>query len=166
MITAAVLALGAATAFASDDRTPAPLAASAAPVIATIDGIPGDTGPTLDVTGFAVGAKNTPVTAGGGGSAGKVQFDAVRFTKAYDAASPKLLLRTASGQHIPSATFVLRKGATTITYKLSDVVVTGYRQENLVEQVELGFSQVQVTYQPATGAATTAGWDVKLNRSI
>lgn len=99
-------------------------------------------------------------------AAGKVQFDAVRFTKAYDAASPKLLLRTASGQHIPTATFTLRKAGVTVTYKLTDVVVTGYAQDGLTDTVELGFARVQVTYQPATGAPTTAGWDVKLNQSV
>ena len=163
-ITAIVVAVGAGSALAADEqRLPAPVAATT-PITATIDGVPGDTG-ALSLTGFQAGAKTTPTTPGGG-STGKVQFDAVRFTKAYDAASPKLLLRTASGQHIPSATFTLRKGATTITYKLTDVVVTSYQQENLSETVELGFSRVQVTYQPAGGAPVTAGWDVKLNQSF
>src|SRR5689334_3367727 len=103
-ITAIVVAVGAGTALASDERPvlPTPAAAQGTAITATIDGVPGDTGP-LTLTGFTAGAKNPPSTSGGG-STGKVQFDAVRFTKAYDAASPKLLLRTASGQHIPTAT--------------------------------------------------------------
>jgi type VI secretion system secreted protein Hcp len=164
MITAIVVAVGAGSALAADEqRGPTPVAATT-PITATIDGVPGDAG-ALAVTGFQAGAENPPATAGGA-STGKVQFDAVRFTKAYDAASPKLLLRTATGQHIPTATFTLRRGTTTITYKLTDVVVTGYEQQNLSETVDLAFSRIQVTYQPAGSAPVTAGWDVKLNQSV
>jgi type VI secretion system secreted protein Hcp len=101
-----------------------------------------------------------------------VAFSDVRFAKLYDASSPKLLLRMASGQHIPSVTFTLKHGDAVLTYKLSDVVVTDYEQGGdkerpLLEHVELNFAKVEVSFVPAAGAApVTAGWDVKLNKPV
>ena len=134
---------------------------------ATVDGIAGD----IDVKAFAFAGKNV-VTTGAGGGAGKVAFGDVRFAKLYDATSPKLLLRMASGQHVPSVTFTFRHGDQTLTYKLSDVVVTDYEQGGdkvrpLLEHVELNFAKVEISFVPAAGAApVTAGWDVKANKSI
>ena len=81
-------------------------------------------------------------------------------------------MRTASGQQIPTVTFTFRKdGRTFLTYKLTDVVVADYEQGGdkdrpQLEHVELNFAKVEVTYQPATGAPVTAGWDVKGNRPV
>jgi type VI protein secretion system component Hcp len=110
------------------------------------------------VTSFDVKAKNEPTTAGGGGGGAKVEFGAVRFTKPADATTPKLLVRTASGQHLASATFNLGE----LAYKLTDVTVVGFEQGD-EETVELSFGTIRVTHQPS---GATGGWDVKLNRSI
>jgi type VI secretion system secreted protein Hcp len=101
-----------------------------------IDGIAGESDDPqhfgeVDVKSFAIDAKNTPSTSGGGGGAGKVAFGNARFAKLYDASSPKLLLRTATGQHIPTVTFTFRKPdapRTFLTYKLTDVTVVDYEQ--------------------------------------
>jgi type VI secretion system secreted protein Hcp len=112
--------------------------------------------------------------AGGGGGAGKVAFSTVKFAKLYDSASPKLFQRLASGQHIPSVTFSFRRpgadGPDFLTYKPTDVVVAGYEQGGLkerplLEQVELSFAKVQISYTPAGGAPIAAGWDVEANTS-
>src|SRR5690349_4294398 len=95
-----------------------------AAVSAALDGVATD----IAVKSFAINAKNTPSTTGGGGSAGKVEFGNVRFAKLYDASSPKLLLRTATGQHLPSATFTFTEASAVTTYKLSDVTVVDYEQ--------------------------------------
>src|SRR3954452_18465638 len=97
-----------------------------------LDGVTGEaTDPQhvgeIDVDSFAINAKNIPATAGGGGGgAGKVEFGNVRFTKRFDAASPTLLLRTATGQHLAVATFSLKAAKESVTYKLSDVTVVDY----------------------------------------
>ncbi|HEY6888320.1 MAG TPA: type VI secretion system tube protein Hcp, partial [Solirubrobacter sp.] len=125
----------------------------------------------IDVKAFSFGGKNTPGAAGGGGGAGKVALDDVKFSKLYDASSPKLLQLLATGQHVASATFSFRRpgpnGAQFLTYKLSDVVVTGYdqggvKERPLLEQVALNFSKVDVSYTPAGGGnPITAGVNLK-----
>jgi type VI secretion system secreted protein Hcp len=143
---------------------------------ALLDGVTGDAaGGALDVKSFRFGGKNTISTGGGGAGAGKVAFDDVRFQKLYDSSSPTLMLRMASGQHLPSVTFTFRRpganGATFLTYKLSDVVVTSYvqggdKQRPLLENVELNFAKVEITFQPATGDPVRTGWDVKSNQPV
>ena len=64
-----------------------------------------------------------------------------------------------------------REAAAVTTYKLSDVTVVDYEQGGdkdrpMLEHVELGFAKVEVSHQPANGAAVTAGWDIQNNKSI
>jgi type VI protein secretion system component Hcp len=146
-----------------------PLAGGQAEGSVKLDGIPGESANAeIAVMSFAFGVKNL----GGGG---KAQFGNLRFAKLYDAASPKLMLRTASGRRIPLVTFTFRhreQPGSFLTYTLTDVRVAGYEQGGdkerpLLEHVELNFSRVQVTYQPANGAPpVTAGWDLKGNVSV
>jgi len=138
-----------------------------AAVSAALDGVASE----IAVKSFAIDAKNTAGSAGGGGGAGKVEFGHVRFAKLYDASSPKLLLRTATGQHLATATFTFKEAAAVTTYKFSDVTVVDYEQGGdkdrpMLEHVELDFAKVEVSHQPANGAPVTAGWDLKLNKSI
>jgi type VI secretion system secreted protein Hcp len=143
-----------------------------------IDGIAGESADPahageIDVKAFGFGGKNSAGGgAGGGGGAGKVAFSDVTFSKLYDASSPKLLQRLATGQHIPSVTFSFRRPGTTdgapfLTYKLSDVVVTSYQQGGakerpLLEQVALNFAKVEISYTPAGGGTPiTAGVNLK-----
>ncbi len=145
-----------------------PLQGGEADGLVAVDGV----GTDIGVKSFAFGGKNAVTSGGGVGGVGKVAFGDVRFAKLYDASSPKLLLRMATGQHIASVTFSFRHGDTSLTYKLSDVVVTDYEQGGdkvrpLLEHVELNFAKVEVSFVPAAGATpVTAGWDVKLNKSI
>jgi type VI secretion system secreted protein Hcp len=153
-----------------------PLTGGQAEAFVKIDGIAGESTDRahlgqVDVKAFGFGGKNTAAAGG----VGKVAFHDVTFSKLYDASSRKLLLKLATGQHIPSVTFSFRrpgaKGADFLTYTLSDVVVTSYEQGGakerpLLEQVDLNFSRVQVAYTSPSGATTTAGWDVKLNESF
>jgi type VI protein secretion system component Hcp len=127
----------------------APAPAEPLEVSAHLDGI-GD----FAARSLALDAKNPT---------GKVEFGKLRFTKRADATSPTLLVRTASGQHFATATFTSRQ----LTYKLTDVTVFGFEADGEDEHVQLSFGKVEVSFQPANGAAAvTAGWDVKLNRSV
>jgi type VI secretion system secreted protein Hcp len=157
-----------AAAVAAND-SPAQTPRAAPEITALIDGIAGESttrAGEIDVKSFSFGGRNTPNTGSGGG--GKVQFSNLRFSKHYDSASPALMVRMASGQHIKSVTFRFAR----LTYKLSDVVVVGYEQGGddnppLLEHVELSFAKVQVAYQPLNGGPPiTAGWDVKGNVSV
>ena len=144
-----------------------------------LDGIAGESGDPahageIDVASLAFGAKNAPGAGGGGGGA-KPTFSAITFSKLYDAASPKLFESLVTGQHIASATFSLRRpgagSASLVTYKLSDVVVTSYDQGNakerpLLEEVELTFAKVQISYTPANAAPVTTGWDIKAGKVV
>jgi type VI secretion system secreted protein Hcp len=154
-----------------------PLQGGQADGLARVDGVAGEgEDGQIEVKSFAFGGKNSAESgSGGGGGAGKVSFNNVRFAKLYDASSPKLLLRMASGEHTKSVTFTFRKPGTSqtfLTYMLSDVTVADYEQGGdkerpLLEHVELTFAKVEVSYVPAGGGApVTAGWDVKANKSV
>ena len=139
-----------------------------------IQGITGDAG--VDVFGYRTGEKNTPATAGGGGGGGKVQFDDLAVTLGLTAVAPKLQLAGASGQHIPAVTLQLYRAGTTapeMTYKLTDVVVTGVADSHTgaagdaaLEAITLNFGRIQWAHTAADGSTVTGGWDVKANTSI
>ncbi len=113
---------------------------------------------------FAFGGKNT---AGGAAVAAAPRarrtFANVRFAKLYDSASPKLMLRDRVGPAHPVGDVHVRaprrgRGATFLTYKLTDVVVAGYEQGGtrsrpLLEHVELSASR---RCRSATRAAPAA----------
>src|SRR3981081_2767205 len=60
----------------------------------------------IDVQSFSWGVSQTRARAGGGGAAGKVQFQAFHSANLVSKASPSLFLKCASGQHIKEAVFV------------------------------------------------------------
>jgi type VI secretion system secreted protein Hcp len=143
-----------------------PLSGGQATMSASLDGIG-----QIDVKAFGFGGKNAPGTAGGGGGAGKVAFHDLTFAKLYDATSPKLFQRLATGEHIKQVTFTLTGQGDDLVYKLSDVAVTSYEQGGakerpLLERVELNFAKVEISFTPAGGAPITAGFDVKANTSL
>jgi type VI secretion system secreted protein Hcp len=102
-----------------------------------LDGIKGESADAkhkgeIDISSFSWGLSQTGVQAtGGGGGAGKVKAFDFAFVKKTDAASPLLMLNCASGAHIPTATFVVRKaGGEQLEYlkiKLTDVLVSSYK---------------------------------------
>jgi len=145
-----------------------------------IDGVAGESTDARhpgesDIQTFHLKATNDGGSiAGGGGGAGKVAFGEAEFTKSYDKASPQLLQKVASGQHIKTVSFSFRRGGNAgdgfLVYKLDDVLVSTYQQGGdtgvspLLEHVGLTFSKIAVSYTPVAGPPlVTAGWDVKLN---
>ena len=152
-----------------------------------LDGIKGESVDSrhkgeIDILSFSWGASQAAVqTPGGGGGAGKVHFQDIQFVKKIDAASPLLMLRCVSGEHIKEANFAVRKaGGEQLEYlkvKLTDVLLSSYKEhgntqkgdETPLEQISLNFSKVEYEYQPqgadgkARGGPIVAGWDVKGN---
>ena len=146
-----------------------------------LDGIDGESADSkhkgeIDVMSFSWGAAQTGVQAtGGGGGAGKVHFMDFHITKKVDKSSPKLMLACADGEHLKSASFLVRKaGGEQLEYlkiKLTDVLVSSYKSagseavliglllpaiqgahkggdEIPMEQVSLNFAKIEFSYQP------------------
>jgi type VI secretion system secreted protein Hcp len=97
-----------------------------------VDGIKGESKDSkhkdeIDVLSWSWGMTSSPAVVGRGG-AGKVSFRDLSIGKQIDAATPKLMLSCASGQHIKSALLTARKsGETGVEYlkiKLDVVRVT------------------------------------------
>jgi type VI secretion system secreted protein Hcp len=153
-----------------------------------IDGVAGESTDSkhkgwLDVESWSWGeTQSGTVHAGGGGGAGKVQFQDFHFTTKVSKASPKLFLACASGQHLKEAQLVARKAGKGqqefLQWTFSDLLVSSYQTGGSeagdllpMDQVSLNFAKVKVSYkaQKADGsldAAITAGWDIKTNKKI
>jgi type VI secretion system secreted protein Hcp len=136
----------------------------------------------IEVLSYSFGVSQSGTGSYGGGSgAGKANFQDFSFTHKEDVASPILFLRCATGEHIPSATFVARKAGGDkqeyLTIKLTDILVTSVSKggsgsdEVPMEQVSMNYAKVEMDYKPQTkdgklGAAVKSGYDLKLNKKV
>ena len=145
MAFALVALIAAGVAFGRSDAV-APGTARQAVGNAKIEGIG-----TAEVRGFTFGA--TQSAAAAGGAAGKFKLEPLTIVKVVDAMSAKLMLRAASGQHIPSVTLELpgAGGTKSISYRLTDAVVTADRPQAtgavgdvVVEEVSFSATRVEV----------------------
>jgi type VI secretion system secreted protein Hcp len=115
---------------------------------------------------------------GAGGGAGKVQFSDITCRKQIDRNSPTLMLAAATGQHIPEATFTIRRpNGEILTVTVLDVVITSVKEYvpdvlsaqqsgfPPLEEVTLDYAKIQWTYQGGAGKAST-GWDLKQNKRL
>jgi len=117
---------------------------------------------------------------GGGAGAGKATFRDLSFVHKIDKASPVLLQRCATGQHLKDATITRRKAGKGqqefLVIKMSDVIVTSVQQhdeggKSQVESVTLAFAKVDVEYKPQKAdGSLDAGihfkYDLKANKSV
>jgi|SRR5580704_619543 type VI secretion system secreted protein Hcp len=146
----------------------------------------------IDIESWSFGAAQPGASAvsGRGAGVGKVQFGDFAFTKYTDAASPKLMLSCASGQHFTEATFTARRaGGTQAQYlqiKMTDVLVSSFETHSHgeggatgstskaslpIDSVALNFSKIEVNYKAqnpdgSEGANTSAGWNLKENTKV
>ena len=115
---------------------------------------------------------------GGGGGAGKANFQDINITKWIDNSTPILQLYCANGDHFPSAKLTVRKaGADPLEYliiTMTNVLVTSVQsggsggEDKLTENVSLNFAEVEVQYtkQLEGGGGDTPklfGWDIASN---
>ena len=156
-----------------------------------IDGIDGESTDeqhkgAVNVESFSWGASQAGSFAtGGGGGAGKVQFQDFHFTANTSKASPKLFLACATGEHIKKAQLFCRKaggasanggGFEFLKLTLEDVLVSSFNQSGNngdfpKESVSFVFGKIEVQYIPqksdgTADAAVSAGWNVKANQKV
>lgn len=133
----------------------------------------------IDVLAWSWGlSQSGSFHAGGGGGAGKANFQDISATKWIDKASPILMLYCANGDHFDKAELIVRKaGKTPLEYlkiKMKKVLVTSVStggsggEDRLTENCSLNFAEVEVGYieqlpTGGEGAKPEFKWDIAAN---
>ncbi|MEY4922124.1 MAG: hypothetical protein RLY17_841 [Pseudomonadota bacterium] len=133
----------------------------------------------IDVLAWSWGMSQTGTThMGGGGGAGKANFQDLSFTKFIDSSSNGLMAALAKGTHIPKCVLLMRRaGKGQIRYveiTMEEVLVTGLStggsggEDRLTESVSLNFAKVKYSYIPqkpdgTAGADKDFAWDIAGN---
>ncbi len=167
--------------------SPVPAQAAGGDAFMRVDGIEGEAternhAKWSNIASFSWGATNSGGLAmGGGGGAGKVQFNQVMVTKTIDKATPKLAQVLAEGRHLAKVEFDFTRGGRAefayLKVTLMDVTVStetiavASAADPGVEHVGFNFAKVEIEYkeQKADGSAgppVKFGWDVKQNVKI
>ena len=119
---------------------------------------------TLGSASFAVSSLNEGASTG--------QLHDLVINKPLDAASPKLMSASQSGQHLSEITITLTpaSGGEPLIYKMTDVVVTGDTQQGnasfQTEQVRLKPAKISIEYRSTSRGPVNAGYDVKANKAV
>jgi type VI secretion system secreted protein Hcp len=111
----------------------------------------------IDVLAWSWGVSQSgSFHVGGGGGAGKANFQDLSFTKWIDKSSNLLLKFCATGEHVPEATLIVRKAGTEqleyINIKMKKLLVTSVStggsggEDRLTENVTLNFADVHFGY--------------------
>jgi len=151
-----------------------------------IDGIKGESQDskhkdTIEIESFSWGASNSGSHAsGGGGGAGKASFQDLRFTANVSKASPTLMLKCATGEHIKKAVLHVRKQGKGqqefYTITLEDLLVSSYQSGDSTggnpvptDQFSLNFAKIKYEYKPqnkdgSLGSTVTGTYDLKTNK--
>ena len=112
----------------------------------------------IDVLAWSWGlSQSGSFHVGGGGGAGKANFQDLSVTKWVDKASATLALYCANGDHFNSAKLTVRKaGKTPLEYlivEMKKVMVTSVStggsggEDRLTENISLNFAEVKVSYK-------------------
>ena len=135
---------------------------------------------TIDILAWSWGlSQSGSFHVGGGGGAGKANFQDMSVTKWVDVSSPNLMLYCANGDHFDQATLFVRKaGKDPLEYMkivMKKVLVTSVStggsggEDRLTENITLNFAEVYYDYkkQKETGggeAAVTFKWKIAENK--
>jgi type VI secretion system secreted protein Hcp len=161
---------------ASSDPPPAPSSGC----VIVINGLPGESTTVpdgIDLFSFGWGIENSPSRHS---ERGRVEFNDLTITKKLDKSSPKLLLASAEGQRLPSATLTARKDGAQdpyLTVTLSDVLVSSYQTAGScmdggvpTDQVSFNYTKIDWTYRQQgadggfVGNPVRTCWDVRAHR--
>ena len=129
----------------------------------------------IDVLSWSWGVSQTgTMSYGGGGGAGKANFQDLNFMHSVDKSSPVLMMKCATGEHIKEATLTSRKAGKEqqeyLIIKLSEILVTSVQpsgsSELPTESVSLNFAKIQLDYKPqktdgSLDGAVTFVYDLK-----
>ncbi len=142
----------------------------------------------IEVMSYNWGLTNpaTIGSAGSGAGAGKVKFNELNITKAFDKSSPLLMQYLEGGKHFTNITLTLRRAGsinskqqsqTFLTYVFGEVFVTSISDagnsggdEFPVESISFAMGSVQVKYTPqnangSSGTPVTSGWNITKNQA-
>lgn len=111
---------------------------------------------------------------GGGNGKGKASPSSLKFTHAYDKASPVLAKQCASGKHFPSAVLTVRKAGEGqqdfLKVTLKQVLVTGVSPAAVIEgevseTVTMDYDDIEFEYKEqkpdgSLGGSVKFGWDI------
>lgn len=136
----------------------------------------------IDVLAWSWGCSQSgSFHVGGGGGAGKANFQDISVTKFVDKASPILMLYCANGDHFPEAKLTVRKAGKTpieyLTIMMKKVLVTSVStggsggEDRLTENVSLNFAQCMVKYieqkeDGSEGDKPEFKWDIAANKTL
>ena len=133
----------------------------------------------IDVLAWSWGMSQSGSThMGGGGGAGKANFQDISFTKFIDSSSNALMTALAKGTHIEKCVLMVRKAGEGqqkyLLITMEEVLVTSLStggsggEDRLTENVTLNFGKVEFAYTPQDSKGTVAGdktftWDIAEN---
>lgn len=133
----------------------------------------------IDVLAWSWGVSSSgSFHVGGGGGAGKANFQDLSITKFVDKSSPVFGLFCANGKHFENATLTVRKaGEKPLEYikiDMKKVLVTSVStggsggEDRLTENISLNFAEVEFAYkeqkEDGSGQAPTGWmWDIRGN---
>lgn len=133
----------------------------------------------IDILAWSWGMTQSGTThTGGGGGAGKANFQDITFTKYVDSASNALMTALAKGSHIPEVKLLVRKAGEGqqkyIHITMKQVIVTSISmggaggEDRLTENVAINFAEVKYDYTPQDAKGTVAGdktfaWNIEQN---
>ncbi len=152
-----------------------------------LDGIKGESTDSkhkdeIEIESFSWGANNPGTFAsGGGGGAGKVNFQDFHFTSRTSVASPNLMKACASGQHIKEAILTVRKAGKEqqeyYVVSMSDSLVSSFQSGGSegsnalpVDQFSLNFAKISFEFKAqkpdgTLGAPVKGVYDLKANKA-
>src|SRR5471032_265023 len=142
-----------------------------------VQGAKGD----IDILAWSWGMSQSGTThMGGGGGAGKANFQDISVTKYIDKASNGLMTALAKGSHIDKCVLLVRKAGEGqqryVEITMEEVLVTSVStggsggEDRLTENVTLNFSKVTFNYaaqdsKGGVGADATFAWNIAENHT-
>jgi type VI secretion system secreted protein Hcp len=111
----------------------------------------------IDVLAWSFGlSQSGTFHSGGGGGAGKANFQDLSFTHYHDTASPNLKLYCATGKHIPEAILTVRKAGDDpleyLKYTMTKCMITSVScggsggEDQLTENATINFAEIKEEY--------------------
>lgn len=137
----------------------------------------------VDSWSWGLAQTGTGGRIGTGQGAGKASFQDIHFTAKVSKASPKLMLASATGQHLAEATLSVRKAGGQqedyLKIKLNGVFISSYQEGGSghgndivpIDQFSLNFSKIEITYKQqnekgSVGAPVVTGYDLAANKKL